>query len=67
LQQWNNENASHEDALRDIEERDQRDSTRATSPLCAAADAVLISTDSLSPDEVVEAIAQIIESKLSAL
>jgi CMP/dCMP kinase len=40
--------------LRDIVERDQRDSTRAHSPLAAAADAVPLDTTGLTVDEVVE-------------
>ena len=64
LEQWNDKTVSAEDARRDIENRDARDSSRETSPLRAAADAVLISTDDLSPDEVVEQIAQLIEQQL---
>ncbi len=65
LDQWQQKTSgvSVAEAQRDIEERDQRDSTRAASPLRAADDAIFISTDALSPDEVVEAIAQIIQSK----
>lgn len=64
LEQWDDKNISHEDARRDIEKRDERDSNRETSPLRAAADAVLISTDNLSPHEVVEQIARLVEAKL---
>lgn len=64
LEQWDDKNISHEDARRDIENRDERDSNRETSPLRAAADAVLISTDNLSPHEVVEQIVRLVEAKL---
>ncbi|HEX8237602.1 MAG TPA: (d)CMP kinase [Abditibacteriaceae bacterium] len=50
-------------AQRDIIERDQRDSTRQASPLKAADDAVIIETDNLTPDEVVERIAQLVREK----
>ncbi len=39
---------------REIRERDHADSTRSDSPLTRAADAVLVDTTSLAPDEVVE-------------
>jgi len=44
--------------LRGINERDTRDSTRADSPMVPAADAVLLNTDDLSVEEVVERIAR---------
>jgi cytidylate kinase len=64
LEQWNDAVLSVEDARHDIEKRDARDSSRETSPLRAAADAVMVSTDNLSPNEVVEQIAQLIQQKL---
>ena len=45
-----------EQVLRDIDERDTRDSTRAVSPLRPANDATTIVTDDLSPEEIVEQI-----------
>lgn len=63
LEQWDDKNISAEDARRDIENRDARDSSRETSPLRSATDAVMISTDNLSPTEVVERIAQLIQEK----
>jgi cytidylate kinase len=45
-----------EDVLRDQVERDNRDSTRAASPLMPAADAVLVNTDGRTVDEVVQTI-----------
>lgn len=52
-----------DEAQRDIIERDNRDSTRKVSPLKAAPDAIHIETDSLSPDEVIERIAQIAQAQ----
>lgn len=52
------------DVLRqEIETRDHKDSTRAISPLTQAADAVLLDTTSLSIDQVVDRISEIIEQK----
>jgi cytidylate kinase len=51
-------------AQRDIIERDQRDSSRQASPLKAADDAVIIETDNLTTDEIVERIAQLVREKL---
>ena len=62
LEQWNDVTISHSQAQRDIEERDARDSTRETSPLRAAADAVTISTDSFSTDEVVAQIVALVRA-----
>jgi cytidylate kinase len=45
--------------LRQMQERDQRDSSRAASPLTPAPDAVLLNTDRLSATEVVEQIVQL--------
>ena len=56
LNQWQQkgaDGASLEAALRDVRERDARDSSRENSPLCAADDAVHVTTDELSSDEVV--------------
>jgi cytidylate kinase len=48
-----------EHAERELVARDERDSSRETSPLQAAPDAVQVETDDLSPAEVVARIAQI--------
>jgi cytidylate kinase len=60
LLQWqkNHQSGDLEDALRDILKRDERDSTRDTSPLKPAEDAVHISTDHATPQQVA---AQIVE------
>jgi cytidylate kinase len=44
----------HDAVLREMLARDQRDSTREVSPLRQAADAVLIDSEGMSPDEVVD-------------
>lgn len=47
---------SIDDVLKDIQARDDRDSTRAVSPLRPADDAFIINTDNLEPGEVVDRI-----------
>jgi cytidylate kinase len=49
-------NVSEEEVLQDIRRRDQIDSERAVSPLRPAEDAVIVETDGLSLDEVMEAV-----------
>jgi len=49
----------------ELRERDQRDRTRAASPLVAAADAVLINSTSLSEDEVLARVEELVNDKLS--
>jgi CMP/dCMP kinase len=49
----------------DLRERDRRDRTRATSPLVAAGDAVVIDSTKLSEDDVLERIEKLVEKKLS--
>lgn len=48
----------------DIRERDRRDRTRATSPLVAAADAVILDSTSLSEDEVLQRVEDLVRAKL---
>lgn len=50
----NGTNVEFDEILRSIEQRDHVDSSRADSPLRPAADAVLLDTDELSLDEVVD-------------
>ena len=52
-----------EEAVRDVEERDHRDSTRETSPLKAASDAEIVVTDNLSPQQVIELLVQLVSNK----
>jgi cytidylate kinase len=51
---------------REIAERDERDATRADSPLKAASDAMILPTDDLTIEQVIERIAQIIEDRATA-
>lgn len=68
LLQWqrNQQNGDLEDALRDILERDARDSSRLASPLKAAADAVHVLTDELTPPEVAAQIVELARGRMSA-
>lgn len=52
--------------LAELRARDERDRTRANSPLVPAADAVLIDSTNLTLDQVIERAIQIIEEKLQA-
>lgn len=65
LAQWQaaGDAANLDTAHHDIGARDERDSNREVAPLRAAPDAVLLDTDGLSPAEVMERIAAIVESK----
>jgi cytidylate kinase len=49
---------------REIAERDERDSTREDSPLKAADDAVILPTDDLTIEQVIEKIASIVRERL---
>ena len=51
------------DVLEDIRRRDQIDSERAVSPLRPADDAVIIETDGLSLDQVMENVIQLVEAR----
>jgi len=48
----------------ELRERDRRDRTRATSPLVAAADAVIINSTSMSEDEVLARAEELVKQKL---
>jgi cytidylate kinase len=50
--------ANMDDLLRDLRERDERDSKRAAAPLKPAADAKLLDTSTLSVDEAVDQVVQ---------
>ena len=56
-----------EAVLREIRERDQRDRTRANSPLRPAADAVVIDSTEMSLEAVVERAVALVEARLSIL
>jgi cytidylate kinase len=68
LNQWaeKGQQGDLELALRDIVERDVRDSSRETAPLKAADDAVHVLTDDLTPDQVVSAIVQLAKGRMAA-
>ncbi len=50
--------------VRDIESRDARDCGRRSAPLKAAEDAIVIDTDSLSIDEVVDQVLSVVKARL---
>src|SRR5271170_638134 len=54
-----------ESVLKEIRERDQRDRTRALSPLKPALDAMVIDSTNLTLDEVIERVEAIIQARLS--
>ncbi|HFC53812.1 MAG TPA: (d)CMP kinase [Gammaproteobacteria bacterium] len=54
-----------EDLLREITERDRRDTERSVAPLKPAADAVTIDTTSLGVDQVVERVMAVCEERLA--
>jgi CMP/dCMP kinase len=58
------EAASLDDVLRRQNQRDQRDAGRAVGPMIAAADAVEVSTDGLTPDEVVDRLEELVRAKI---
>ena len=56
--------ATLEDVIRDISARDEQDSKRELAPLKAADDAVIINTDGMTPDEVVQVMADAVSKHL---
>jgi len=60
------EKASFDELLKAINERDHRDSTRDVSPLTKSPDAVEVSTDNLSIDEVVDKLMGLVKTRLGA-
>jgi len=60
------ESADYREVLEATRRRDQIDSTRATAPLKAADDAIILATDDLDIDGVVEAITEIIAEREKA-
>lgn len=50
--------------LSDIEARDQRDTTRADSPLCAAPDAVHVDTGGLTIEQVAQKVLEVVNSRI---
>ena len=68
LNQWQEKQqpGDFQTALRDIVERDARDSGRETAPLLAAPDAVHVLSDDLTPDEVVSRIVELARKRQNA-
>ena len=60
----NGENTTLEQVLHDTVARDERDSTRADSPLQRAPDALEVNTSNLSPQELVDQLVALIEQRL---
>jgi cytidylate kinase len=56
--------ASAEAVAAELRERDRRDRTRAVSPLAPAEDAVIIDSSSLSEDEVLERVENLVKARL---
>jgi CMP/dCMP kinase len=56
--------AHYEDVLADLTARDERDSGRTVAPLKPAADAILLDTSSLDPDEAIAEAVRLIEERL---
>jgi cytidylate kinase len=54
-----------EGAAEELRERDRRDRTRAASPLIAANDAVVINSSSMTEDQVLEQVEELVKLKLS--
>jgi cytidylate kinase len=52
--------------VRDMQDRDRRDSTRTTSPLVAAPDAIHVDTSKLNVEEVITEIERIVSERLNA-
>jgi CMP/dCMP kinase len=67
LDQQNIKGPSAQSIAAELRERDQRDRTRATSPLVPAADAVLIDSTQLSEDQVLEQIDELVQRKLQSV
>lgn len=59
-----NSNASLDETLADMSERDQRDATRADSPLATAKDAIVLDSTGLSIDEVFDQMMVVIRERL---
>lgn len=53
--------ADFEAVLADVQRRDEADSSRATSPLKPAEDAVLVDTSEMTPDQVLAALTEVVE------
>ena len=66
LDQHKAKGASADAIAAELRERDRRDRTRATSPLAPAADAVVMDSTTLSEDEVLERVEELVQKALAA-
>jgi len=66
LDQQKVKGASAQAMAAELRERDQRDRTRAASPLAAAEDAVVLDSTAMSEEEVLNRIAELVERRLAA-
>ncbi len=66
LDQYKIKGAPAESMAAELRERDQRDRTRAASPLVPASDAVIVDSSHMSEDEVIRRIESLAEEKLAA-
>jgi cytidylate kinase len=64
MQQQNLRGAAAEASAAEIRQRDQRDRTRATSPLVPAPDALILDSSSMSEDQVLERVEEVVREKL---
>jgi CMP/dCMP kinase len=64
LQQQNLRGSAAQATAAELRERDQRDRTRRVSPLQAAADALVLDSTSMSEDEVLRRVEELVQSKL---
>src|SRR6266496_3436820 len=67
IQQQHSRGATAESMATELRERDRRDRTRANSPLEPASDATLLDSTTLSEDEVLDRIEEIVQRKLAAV
>jgi CMP/dCMP kinase len=67
LQQQNLRGTAAAATAAELRERDRRDRTRAISPLVPAADALVLDSTSLSEDEVLRRVEELVQKKLNAL
>lgn len=58
--------AIHASVLAEMLERDRRDSTRGTAPLCAADDAITIDSSNLGPDAVFDAASEVVTASFAS-
>jgi len=65
LQQRNLRGSAAESTVAELRERDRRDRTRTASPLVAAADALVVDSTTLSEDEVLSRVEELVQQQLA--